>query len=297
MVVKYTHQYTFLYRSRCHTKFLYNGTWQKSPQARSGLALTSSRFMPLHLNLVRRRRKSIERQMLIALIIIVSSYREKRRQWIRTVGTGASILSKSKKQYIEDAISYYKEQRYREALEAFEQAIQIDPDCVKALHGRGAILTQMKEYKKALESYEQAFKLAPHIAKIHLDMAEVSGLHYKKAVELDRSYETGYRNKTQELFYKAGELRFHGQRDEAIAAFQAILLFDPAHEGAKQALSELQNTRTSVTYSSSYFDDFYSYQSQPSRSQPEREAMENNQWDLRPSIHPANCRCAQCWEP
>jgi tetratricopeptide (TPR) repeat protein len=228
---------------------------------------------------------------------------------------GVSNLSKSKQQYIKDAIRYYQVGRYQAALWAFEQAIQIDPNCVKALHGRGIIFTRMREYEKALKAFEQALKLAPDIAKIRVDMAGVllsiykdyqkAGLLYKKAAELDKRYKAVYHHKARQLFDRAHDLfiryQFHGfqeERNEAITAFQQVLLFDPTHEGAKQALSELQNTRTSVTYGSSYFfDDFYSYQSQPSRSQLEREAMENNQWDLPPSIHPANCRCAQCWEP
>jgi tetratricopeptide (TPR) repeat protein len=103
-------------------------------------------------------------------------------------------LSKSKKQYIEDAISYYKAQRYHEALAAFEQAILIDPNCVKALHGRGVIFASLKQYREAIESYEQASKLAPDVAKIHLDMAETfyamqdyekSGSSYREAIRLD----------------------------------------------------------------------------------------------------------------
>ena len=117
-------------------------------------------------------------------------------------------MSNTTKQYIEDAIRYYKKQRYQEALEAFEQAIQIDPVSVKALHGKGVILTEMKEYKQAIESYEQASKLAPDIAKIHLDMAEVcymlkdyekSSLSFRKAIQLDRTYELVYWDKTQAL--------------------------------------------------------------------------------------------------
>ena len=196
---------------------------------------------------------------------------------------------------------------YQEALEAFEQAIQIDPHCVRALHGRGIILTRMKEYEKALEAFEQALKFAPHIAKIRADMASIlfyipkdyqkSGLLYKEAAELDKRYKAVYQHKTQQLFYRACNLRFQEQRKEAIAAFQQVLLFDPTHEKARQALSDLQNTQTSATYSSSHIDDYDFYQSQPPSSYYLSGPIYNNDWNLPPYIHPANCRCARCWEP
>lgn len=144
-------------------------------------------------------------------------------------------MSLSAKQYINDAINHYKEHCYQEALHAFERAIRIDPHNVKAHHGRGIVLMQMKEYEKAVEAFEQALNLAPKVAKIREDMA-----------------------------------------------------------GAKKALSKLQNNHASPTF----FDAINSYQSssQPSKVQLAYEAMYNNQWDLSPSIHPANCRCPQCWE-
>lgn len=214
---------------------------------------------------------------------------------------GNGGLSKSAKHYIEDAIRFYNEQRYQESLNAFEQVIRIDPVSVKALHGRGIILIRIEEYKKAIESFEQASKLAPSIAKIHLDMAEVfyiiknfekSGSTYRRAIQLNKTYQSVYRNKEQELTNIA--LGFYRRMwfERAITAFQQVLLFSPENLQAPYYLSILKPSAP-MTFSSP----------NPSKSIERKPSMDddnasaNNQWNIFPSVHPANCRCVQCWEP
>ena len=155
---------------------------------------------------------------------------------------------KMKQQWIEEGIARYKEQRFKEALEAFEHAIQIDPVSVKALHGRGIILTQLKEYKKAIESYKQASQLAPKIAKIYLDMAEVfylledyakSGTYYRKAIELNGSLTQIYFDKVETLLKKAylweqQECYEDEQYEQALVTYENILAFDPMNDHAKR---------------------------------------------------------------
>lgn len=188
---------------------------------------------------------------------------------------GNNGLSKSTKQYIEDAISHYNKQRYQDALEAIEQAVRRDPTSVKALHGRGIVLAQMKEYKKALECYEQASKLAPNIAQIYADLAEVSyllkdyeksGSGYRKAIELDSKYESVYRDKAKYLFDKAFRLRKPVTRDKAITAFQQVLLFDPDDATANSELAKLQKIKASLSKGKSSVA----------------------------SVHPCNCSCPSC---
>src|SRR5437763_6907845 len=80
---------------------------------------------------------------------------------------------KTKEQWVEEGISYYKAHRYQEALIACEYAIQLNPTYARAHHGKGLILSKMKEYKEAREAYKQAWKFAPDNAKIYLDMGEL----------------------------------------------------------------------------------------------------------------------------
>lgn len=184
----------------------------------------------------------------------------------------SSNLSETAWQYITDAIKHYRNQHYQDALEAFELAIKLDPTSVKALHGRGIVLVQMKEYKKALDSYEQASRLAPNISQIYADMAELfyklrdykkSYLSYKKAIELDSKYEDVYRDKAKNLVDKAFKLIDPWTRDKAIAAYKRVLLFNP-DDNTRSELSKLQRIKATLSQRTSS------------------------------DVHPCNCRCPMC---
>ena len=185
----------------------------------------------------------------------------------------SSNLSKTAWQCIEDAIKHYRNQHYQDALEAFELAIKLDPTSVKALHGRGIVLVQMEKYKKALDSYEQASRLAPNIPQIYADMAELfyklrdytkSYLSYKKAIELDSKYENVYRDKAENLVDRASKLNNPWTRDEAIVAYQQVLLFNPDDTTARSELSKLQRIKATISQRTSS------------------------------DVHPCNCRCPMC---
>ena len=185
----------------------------------------------------------------------------------------SSNLSKTSRQYIEDAVKHYRNQHYQNALEAFELAIKLDPTSVKALHGRGIVLVQMLEYEKALDSYEQASRLAPNISQIYADMAELfyilrkykeSYLSYKKAIELDSKYEEVYREKAQKLVDSASKLNDPWNRDRAIVAYQRVLLFNPDNTTARSELSKLKRIKENLSQQVSY------------------------------EVHGFNCRCPKC---
>jgi Flp pilus assembly protein TadD len=57
---------------------------------------------------------------------------------------------------------YLRAGRYEEALTAFEEAAQIDPDETRALMGRSLALTRLGRYDEALGAANDIFRLAPN---------------------------------------------------------------------------------------------------------------------------------------
>ena len=82
-------------------------------------------------------------------------------------------MDKSAKQYVNIAARYYNTGYYKDALAACEYAIQLDPTCARAYHGKGLVLIQRKRYEEALEAFQKASQLASENAKVHADMAEL----------------------------------------------------------------------------------------------------------------------------
>lgn len=60
---------------------------------------------------------------------------------------------------IDRGISYYKEHKYSEAIECFNQVISDDPKCVQAYHYRALIRRRQKDNQEALEDLQEAARL------------------------------------------------------------------------------------------------------------------------------------------
>lgn len=73
----------------------------------------------------------------------------------------------------------------KEAMEAFDKAIEIDPNYAGAYAGRGAIYNDWEKYPQALKESEQAVKIDPNLAwgfNIR-GWAHIGLLNYQKAIE------------------------------------------------------------------------------------------------------------------
>ena len=58
--------------------------------------------------------------------------------------------------------------RYQEALEAYDKAVEIDPQYVASWHGKGVALERLKRYQEALEAYGKAVEIDPqYVASWH----------------------------------------------------------------------------------------------------------------------------------
>jgi tetratricopeptide (TPR) repeat protein len=58
----------------------------------------------------------------------------------------------------------------KEAIEAFKQAIKINPDYAKTHHNLGVIYLKLGMNKEALEAYKQAIRINPDYADAHFGL-------------------------------------------------------------------------------------------------------------------------------
>ncbi len=66
-----------------------------------------------------------------------------------------------KENYLYEGDIYYGREQYDEALDAFEQALRLDPTCVVALTKKGLSQLELSMNDQALEVFEQAIYLDP----------------------------------------------------------------------------------------------------------------------------------------
>ena len=194
-------------------------------------------------------------------------------------------MIKSPEEFLKISNIYFHEGKYQEALKFCEEAIQLDPKCARAYHGKGVILTQQKMYDMALKSYQQAVELVPSNAQLLADIGEfyyIIGIikeekyngyspflesykYYQRAMEIDSKFKCAYESKAKMLVDEAEKLQRQGLASEAVVAFQQAVSFNPCNECAKQILLNLR-----------------------------REINQKKYDTLRSEEHPFNCKCNNC---
>lgn len=83
------------------------------------------------------------------------------------------VVQKTKEQWLAEGNELYEQNRYQDALVAFEQAIRFDPNLAFAHCGKANCLYGMKNLSTALTSYERAIQLDPSLDKAYLGKGSI----------------------------------------------------------------------------------------------------------------------------
>jgi len=90
--------------------------------------------------------------------------------------------------------AYFREQRFAEAIEAYEKALELDPDEKRALMGLGMAYEEKYRFSEAAALYQKVVAMDPDNARAHYLLARAlentdrkteAQKHYQKALELD----------------------------------------------------------------------------------------------------------------
>jgi len=93
--------------------------------------------------------------------------------------------------------------RFKEAIKAYDEAIQLGSDYAVTYNNRGAALAALKEYAVAIPDFDQAIRLNPIYAEAYCNRGAAFGAlkQYERAIkdldktiELDPGYARGYNN-------------------------------------------------------------------------------------------------------
>ena len=106
--------------------------------------------------------------------------------------------NKKIEKYYEEGVNYHKERKYKEAVQAFDKVIELNPNYSIAYNGRGNARKNLGEYQEAIQDFNKAIELNPNysmayynrgIAKYYLgkNLRDIKELleDFKKALELD----------------------------------------------------------------------------------------------------------------
>lgn len=123
---------------------------------------------------------------------------------------------------------------YKEAIDAFKQALRIKPDAPGGHLGLGIVYSDLGMYSEAIEEYKQVIRIKPDFAGVHLNLgiAYMQLGMYKEAIEAYK----------QAIWLKPDYLEVHGNLGvvydslgmyrEAIEAYKQVIRIKPDDEGA-----------------------------------------------------------------
>ncbi len=67
-------------------------------------------------------------------------------------------------EWLNEGLALYNQSRYDEALQAYDKAIEIDPQCAEAWFNKGNALDKQSAYESAIKAYEKAIKINPQLS-------------------------------------------------------------------------------------------------------------------------------------
>lgn len=149
--------------------------------------------------------------------------------------------------FLEQGIELYRNDQDQEALVAYQQAIQRNPEYAEAHYRLGlshAVLEQKTEaeaaYKKAIELYKKFIQENPKDADAFFNMGE-SYRHLRQYEDAVRAYKQAVRLQPEdpEMFYELGVTQIKLARySEAASALEKAIDLDPDYHRASDALND-----------------------------------------------------------
>jgi tetratricopeptide (TPR) repeat protein len=106
--------------------------------------------------------------------------------------------------YAKQGDACFFENRYEDAIAAYNLALQIQPDLADTWNNRGVVLTRMQRYPEAIASYEQATKIRPNypdawnnrgVVLLELQKYQEAIACYEKAIQAKPDYGDAWNNR------------------------------------------------------------------------------------------------------
>ncbi len=146
------------------------------------------------------------------------------------------------KEHLEQAKQLKQSSKIEEALEKYQDILQLNPNFVPALNQLAEIYKSQEKFDRAITYYQHITKLRPKNGQFHVKLARAmmaqknlqgAMAHYQKAIALQPK---------QPVWVYVGwgdALNQNGQIEEAIAAYQKAIELNPTAIPALSKLAEL----------------------------------------------------------
>lgn len=120
------------------------------------------------------------------------------------------VPEKTKVQWLSEGVAHREAGKLKEAIEAYNRALQLDPSYAHAYNNRGFAYYDLKHYERAIEDYDQAIALNPRYtiaynnrgaAYRNLEQYERAIEDYDQAIALNSQYAIAYGGRGRCYYY------------------------------------------------------------------------------------------------
>lgn len=144
--------------------------------------------------------------------------------------------------WIEEGNQHFTGHRYKEALAAYERAIQLDPGDASAQYHKGEALRRLRRKKDALAAYERATELDPSYAAAYFEKGRLLRFmrwNRKALVALEQALRLDPDNVIT-LYHTGIVLNVLKRYPEALATFDRIIALDPHRMGERATVDKVK---------------------------------------------------------
>jgi tetratricopeptide (TPR) repeat protein len=140
-----------------------------------------------------------------------------------------------------------RQERFEEAVDAYQGVFAIKSDIYRAHIGRASALLKLGREREAEEHFEAALELKPDLYSAHRALARLSWKrgerataigHYEAMIAIAPQSPTGH-------FLMGRALEYTRRRREALTHYQNALALDPNHEKARRGVERIAGPRAS----------------------------------------------------
>lgn len=128
----------------------------------------------------------------------------------------------------------WRQGQFQEAVRAYRQALEINPESAQAHYGLGLALAQLQKYPEAVDSFRAAVRFEPEWATAYKDLG-VAYLKVKNWPQAAQAFRSSlqYQPEDPEAHYNLGvALGKLGRHQEALKAFKEALRLKPNYVAA-----------------------------------------------------------------
>lgn len=157
----------------------------------------------------------------------------------------------SAKYWYDKGITFQNKNRMEEALDAYNHAIEIEPNNEYSWYNKGEVLENLMEYDDAIEAYTKVTDINPNNADAWFSQGFLDCCEYKVYSSAINTFNQALKilpNHIPSLYYKGFALSEQNQTEEAIKCFLKAINLEPEYRIAKYDAEKLLDKICQTTH-------------------------------------------------